>query len=244
MTYVYGRATARSVPSRAVPATQQIAALKAELAKTQRRLEQEQEAHEKTRLCKERLRAELTEERKVKPAPAPAPDALLQEQVTLLTAERDQAVEAHQQAVRQLDAMTESYDTLTGINQGLTLAAREATTRAQTAEQDAKAARAQADKPSLVKILTEERETLTAKCDRLTQDLEETRQALRAARAKAHRDQVAATAGLVITIGEDGMELHGSYRELDTEIITGTLDRAFWTYARKSNGSHIADARR
>lgn len=192
-----------------------------ELAKTQRRLEEERAAHEKTRACKATLRAELTAARKATSS-AEAPVA----QLTELTAERD--------------GLVEERDSLVDANRSLK-------TLHQVQEEIINELRAkivQVENPSLVKALTEEREALTKTRESLTKarealieerdqlrvQLAQARQELKRAREQREeaRNQSADTdTGLIATITEDGVNLHGHLAEGSTyEQRAAVLNRA------------------
>lgn len=202
--YVY-RATAYQ--NQPTDSSRQLNQLRAQLLRAQRRLEEEQAAHEKTKACKATLRAELTEARKAK-ASAEAPAA----QLTELTAERD--------------ALLEERGSMMAANQSLK-------TLHQVQERTINELRAkivQVENPSAVKALTEERESLTEERAQLRVQLAQTRKELKRAREQREevRDQANDTdAGLVATITEDGVNLHGHLAEDSTyEQRAAVLNRA------------------
>lgn len=215
MTYVYG-ATLNPKPREEAPkqrtqrraltlpeAVQRLQGTQTELAKTQRRLEEEQAAHEKTKACKTTLRAELTEARKAK-ASAEAPDAQLNE----LTAERD--------------ALLEERDSLVTANQSLK-------TLHQVQERTINELRAkmvQVENPSVVKALQEELEACKKATAALAHRNAEISSELKVARGKLRRHQDP-DAGLVATITEGGVNLHGHLAEGSTyEQRAAVLNRA------------------
>lgn len=233
MTYVYG-ATLNPKPREEAPKqrtrrraltlpedVQRLQSTQAELAKAKRRLEEEQAAHEKTKACKATLRAELTEARKTK-ASAEVPTA----QLTELTAERDGLVEER-------DSLVAANATLKTLHQVQ-----------QRTIDELRAKLVKAENPSAVKALTEEREALSKARESLTKarealieerdqlrvQLAQTRKELKRAREQREeaRDQANDTdAGLVATITEDGVNLHGHLAEGSTyEQRAAVLNRA------------------
>lgn len=201
--------------------SRQLNQLRAQLLRAQRRLEEEQAAHEKTKACKATLRAELTEARKTK-ASAEVPTA----QLTELVAERD--------------GLLEERDSLVVANRSLK-------TLHQVQEEiinELRAKLVKAENPSVVKALTEELKALTKTSESLTKarealieereqlrvQLAQTRQELKRAREQREeaRNQSADTeAGLVATITEDGVNLHGHLAEGSTyEQRRDVLNRA------------------
>lgn len=200
--YVY-RATAYQ--NQTTDSSRQLNQLRAQLLRAQRRLEEEQAAHEKTKACKTTLRAELTE----------APAA----QLTELTAERDSLVVEN----RTLKVLHQVQD---------------------EAIKKLRAKLVQVENPSAVKALTEEREALTKTRESLTKarealveerdqlraQLAQTRKELKRAREQREeaRGQAADTeAGLIATITEDGVTVHGHLAERSTyEQRAAVLNRA------------------
>lgn len=154
-----------------------------------------------------------------------------------------------EQKTNELQNLTESYDTLTGINEGLTQALIEMTTRAETAEAEARALKVEAEKTSLTDVLTEELEAertknskLLAKITELQSNLrrarrrtEETREQLETAIAAAHSTHE----GAAITLTATGVELHGTYRTAPVDDIMNTLNLAFQTFVRGANRADI-----
>lgn len=216
--YVY-RATAYQ--NQTTDSSRQLNQLRAQLLRAQRRLEEEQAAHEKTKACKATLRAELTEARKAK-ASAEAPAA----QLTELTGERD--------------GLLEERDSLVDANRSLR-------TLHQVQEEiinELRAKLVQVEKPSVVKALTEERESLTKTRESLTKarealveerdqlrvQLAQTRKELKRAREQREeaRGQAADTdTGLIATITDDGVSMHGHLAEGSTyEQRAAVLNRA------------------
>jgi len=195
-------------------AVQRLQGTQKELAKTQRRLEEEQAAHEKTKACKTTLRAELTEARKAK-ASAEAPAA----QLTELTAERDGLLEER-------DSLVTANATLKTLHQVQ-----------QRTIDELRAKLVQVENPSAVKALTEEREALTKtrealieERDQLRVQLAQTRKELKRAREQREeaRGQAADTdTGLIATITDDGVTMHGHLAEGSTyEQRAAVLNRA------------------
>lgn len=157
-----------------------------------------------------------------------------------------------EQKTNELQNLTESYDTLTGINEGLTQALIEMTTRAETAEAEARALKVEAEKTSLTDVLTEELEAertknskLLAKITELQSNLrrarrrtEETREQLETAIAAAHSTHE----GAAITLTATGVELHGTYRTAPVDDIMNTLNLAFQTFVRGASRADITAA--
>lgn len=202
-------------------AVQRLQGIQKELAKAKRRLEEEQAAHEKTKACKATLRAELAEARKTK-ASAEVPTA----QLTELTAERDGLLEER-------DSLVDANATLKTLHQVQ-----------QRTIDELRAKLVRVENPSAVKALAEERESLTKARESLTKarealieerdqlraQLAQTRKELKRAREQREeaRSQAADTeAGLVATITEDGVNLHGHLAEGSTyEQRAAVLNRA------------------
>ena len=202
-------------------AVQRLQGTQKELAKIQCRLEEEQAAHEKTRACKATLRAELTAARKATSS-AEAPVA----QLTELTAERDGLVEER-------DSLVDANATLKTLHQVQ-----------QRTIDELRAKLVKAENPSAVKALTEEREALTRTRESLTEAreaLSEERDQLRVQLAQARKElkrareqreeargQAAdAEAGLVATITDGGVTMHGHLAEGSTyEQRRDVLNRA------------------
>lgn len=157
-----------------------------------------------------------------------------------------------EQKNNELQNLTESYDTLTGINEGLTPALIEMTTKAETAEAEARALKVEAEKTSLTDVLTEELEAertknskLLAKITELQSNLrrarrrtEETREQLETAIAAAHSTHE----GAAITLTATGVELHGTYRTAPVDDIMTTLNHAFQTFVRGASRADITAA--
>ncbi|MDO4820900.1 MAG: hypothetical protein Q4A03_02470 [Rothia sp. (in: high G+C Gram-positive bacteria)] len=145
-----------------------------------------------------------------------------------------------EQKTNELQGLTESYDTLTGINEGLNQALIKMTERAETAE---------AEKTNLTDVLTEELEAerakntkLLAKITELQSNLrrsrrrtEEAREQLETAIATAHRTHE----GAAITLSANSVELHGTYKTAPIDDIMNTLNLAFQTFVRGANRADI-----
>lgn len=226
MTYVYG-ATLNPKPREEAPkqrtqrrvltlpeAVQRLQVTQTELAKTQRRLEEEQAAHEKTKACKATLRAELTEARKAK-ASAEAPAA----QLTELTAERDGLLEER-------DSLVDANATLKTLHQVQ-----------QGTIDELRAKIVRVENPSAVKALIEERESLTKAREALTGERDQLRVQLAQARkelkrAREQREEARGQAadtdtGLIATITDTGVTMHGHLAEGSTyEQRAAVLNRA------------------
>lgn len=154
-----------------------------------------------------------------------------------------------EQKTNELQGLTESYDTLTGINEGLNQALIKMTARAETAEAEARALKVEAEKTNLTDVLTEELEAeraknskLLAKITELQSNLrrsrrrtEEAREQLETAIATAHRTHE----GAAITLSANGVELHGTYKTAPIDDIMNTLNLAFQTFVRGANRADI-----
>ncbi|MFC6353935.1 hypothetical protein ACFP6B_08555 [Rothia nasimurium] len=154
-----------------------------------------------------------------------------------------------EQKTNELQGLTESYDTLTGINEGLNQALIKMTERAETAEAEARALKVEAEKTNLTDVLTEELEAeraknskLLAKITELQSNLrrsrrrtEEAREQLETAIATAHRTHE----GAAITLSANGVELHGAYKTAPIDDIMNTLNLAFQTFVRGANRADI-----
>lgn len=157
-----------------------------------------------------------------------------------------------EQKTNELQGLTESYDTLTGINEGLNQALIKMTERAETAEAETRALKVEAENNRLTDVLTEELEAernknskLLAKITELQGNLrrarrrtEETREQLESAIAAAHSTHE----GAAITFTATGVELHGTYRTAPVDDIMNTLNLAFQTFVRGASRADITAA--
>lgn len=178
-------------------------------------------------------------------------------QIAELTALNDKLSDAltaaeteFEQKTNELQGLTESYDTLTGINEGLNQALIKMTERAETAE--ARALKVEAENNRLTDVLTEELEAertksskLLAKITELQGNLrrarrrtEETREQLETAIASAHNTHE----GAAITLTATGVELHGTYHTAPVDDIMNTLNHAFQTFVRGASRADITSA--
>lgn len=209
--YVY-RATAYQ--NQTTDSSRQLNQLRAQLLRAQRRLEEEQAAHEKTKACKTTLRAELTEARKAK-ASAEVPAA----QLTELTTERDSLLVANR-SLKTLHQVQEEI--INELRAKLVKAENPSAVKALTEEREALAKARES--------LTKAREALIEERDQLRAQLAQTRKELKRAREQREeaRGQAADTdTGLIATITDDGVTMHGHLAEGSTyEQRRDVLNRA------------------
>lgn len=181
------------------------------------------------------------------PAPTPAPAAHRVVQLPPAVAQALQVKDARiKELESELDDTTESYDTLAGINEGLTQALVDMTKRAEKAEAEARALKVEAEQTSITKVLEEELAAERAKNTELTAKTKELQSKLTRSRRKAEEAHKADQehAGAAVTISTSGVELHGAYQQAPVEQIAGILNRAFELFVRSASDRHIADARR
>ena len=142
-----------------------------------------------------------------------------------------------EQKTNELQGLTESYDTLTGINEGLNQALIKMTERAETAEAEARALKVEAERTKNSKLLAKITE-LQSNLRRARRRTEETREQLETAIAAAHNTYE----GAAITLTATGVELHGTYHTAPIDDIMNTLNLAFQTFVRGSNRADITAA--
>lgn len=180
------------------------------------------------------------------PAPAPAPATRRVVQLPPAVAQALRVKDARiKELESELDDTTENYDTLAGINEGLTQALVEMTKRAEKAEEEARALKVEAEQTSITKVLEEELAAEQAKNAELTSKTKELQSKLTRSRRKVEEARKTAQehAGAAVTISATGVELHGAYQRAPVEQIAGTLNRAFELFVRSASDRHIADAR-
>lgn len=181
----------------------------------------------------------------------PAPASTLQVHPRIKTLLDRQKTRIHE-LENELQGLTESYDTLTGINEGLNQALIKMTERAETAEVEARALKVEAENNKLTDVLTEELEAERTKNSKLLAKITELQSNLRRARRRTEetREQletvIASThsthEGAAITLTATGVELHGTYQTAPIDDIMNTLNHAFQTFVRGASRADITAA--